>query len=208
MKVIKVIDIVTKDDQETFDIEELVGTEAPFAYHINYGCIGHAKFIIDKNSIDAFANNLSKIEDSYHRAHLYNLMFDMLKEGDMSGSQLLKICKSQLVGETQTNVLTDVLKSIIPVVIADFMPIELYEQSHKDMFELFLGILASGNITHKVTRELILEAILISAKDEGHIEQLINWFKTGFVHDLQGNNLNIEIPLQSKHKIMIKIWSS
>lgn len=36
MKIIKVVDIVTKDDQETFDIPELVGQDAPFAYHINF----------------------------------------------------------------------------------------------------------------------------------------------------------------------------
>lgn len=36
MKVIKTIDILTKDDQETFEIPELVGEPAPFAYHINF----------------------------------------------------------------------------------------------------------------------------------------------------------------------------
>jgi hypothetical protein len=36
MTISKVVDIVTKDDQETFDIPELVGHDAPFAYHINY----------------------------------------------------------------------------------------------------------------------------------------------------------------------------
>jgi aminopeptidase N len=36
MKVIDVIDIETKDDQETFDLDFLVGKPAPYAYHINY----------------------------------------------------------------------------------------------------------------------------------------------------------------------------
>ena len=36
MKIIKVVDIVTKDDKESFDIEDLAGQPAPYAYHINY----------------------------------------------------------------------------------------------------------------------------------------------------------------------------
>jgi hypothetical protein len=88
-----------------------------------------------------------------------------------------------LVGETKVDVLTVVTKSIIPVIINSYMPIELYEQSHYEMFELFLNMLASGTITDQVTQALVLDAILISAKNEAHIEQLITWFKSGFVHD-------------------------
>ena len=44
MKIARVVDIITKDDQESFDIPELVGTPAPHAYHINYHNHGYAKF--------------------------------------------------------------------------------------------------------------------------------------------------------------------
>jgi aminopeptidase N len=67
MKVTKVIDIVTQDDNETFDIAELVGEEAPFAYHINYQNKGYAKFKIDEKSTNAFETHLGKIEDPLSR---------------------------------------------------------------------------------------------------------------------------------------------
>jgi len=54
MKIIKVVDIITKDDTETFDLEDLVGTEAPHAYHINYKNHGYAKFKIDDKSLKVF----------------------------------------------------------------------------------------------------------------------------------------------------------
>jgi len=54
MKVIRTIEITTKDNKEAFDIEELEGTPAPYAYHINYNSYAHAKFIIDDKSLSVF----------------------------------------------------------------------------------------------------------------------------------------------------------
>lgn len=62
----------------------------------------------------------------------------MMKEDYVSGAQLLDICKNQLVNETAVDVLTDVLKFVIPVTIKSYIPVEYYEQSHKDVFELLL----------------------------------------------------------------------
>lgn len=54
MKVTKIVEIITKSDQERFEVAELAGTEAPFAYHINYKNYGYAKFKIDDKSIKVF----------------------------------------------------------------------------------------------------------------------------------------------------------
>ena len=67
MKITEIIDIVTKDNQETFEMSELVGKAAPFAYHINYKNRGYAKFNIDKKSLLAFEEKLIQIEDSMSR---------------------------------------------------------------------------------------------------------------------------------------------
>lgn len=73
-------------------------------------------------------------------------MYDMLKENYMSGAQVLNICKSQLVNETAGDVLTNVMRSIVPVIIKNYIPLENYEQFHAEMFSLFLTILCSGSI--------------------------------------------------------------
>lgn len=54
MKIIKVVDILTKDNQETFELDSVVGDQVPFAYHINHGGFGYAKFKIDDKSLAAF----------------------------------------------------------------------------------------------------------------------------------------------------------
>ena len=86
MKKTRVVDIVTKDNQETFDVEDLVGQDAPYAYHINYGNNGFAKFKIDPKSLRAFESSLNKIENSLDRRHLFIIMNDMLKDNDISGA--------------------------------------------------------------------------------------------------------------------------
>jgi len=138
MKVTRVVNIETSDSKETLEVEELVGQDAAAAYHINYKNFGFGKFRFDDKSLAAFAGNLSKIEDALSRKQVYNIMYDMLKENYISGAQVLDICKSQLVQETAVDVLTDVMRSVIPVVIKNYIPLENYEQSHKEIFELFL----------------------------------------------------------------------
>lgn len=36
MKIYKTYDVLTKDDQESFEFSEVIGEKAPFAYHINF----------------------------------------------------------------------------------------------------------------------------------------------------------------------------
>lgn len=129
MKVQKVVDIVTKDDQETFEVAELIGTEAPAAYHINYKNYGYGKFRIDDKSLKVFETSLGKIEDSLSRKQIFNIMYDMLKENYLSGAQVLNICKTQLVNETAVDVLTDVMRFVVPVIIARYLPLENYESA-------------------------------------------------------------------------------
>lgn len=62
----------------------------------------------------------------------------MMKQNDISGAQLLEICKTQLIGETAVDVITDTMRSIIPSIIKNFIPIEIYERSHYDIFTLIL----------------------------------------------------------------------
>ena len=75
----------------------------------------------------------------------------MLKENYLSGAQLLNICKRQLLKETGVDVLTDVMRFVVPVIIKNYTPLEIYEQTHAEIFELFLSILASGTITDMST---------------------------------------------------------
>lgn len=67
MKIISTHDILTKDDTAQFEMAELVGLDAPHAYHINYMNYGYGKFIIDDKSLKVFEEKLVKIESSMSR---------------------------------------------------------------------------------------------------------------------------------------------
>jgi len=209
MKITSIHDILTRDDQETFDAEELHGMDAPHAYHINYFNKGFAKFKFDAKSLKVFENDLHKVESSMSRKQIFNIMYDMLKTNDLSGAQLLQICKSQLVSETATDVLGDVLRFVVPSVIKSYIPLENYESSHHDIFECFLNVLSSGKIVDKSTQHLILDAVLTSARNEDHIKDIVKWFETGFVHDTKGNKMaEHEVSLKHKHSIIKRVYSS
>jgi hypothetical protein len=210
MKVTKVVNIITKDDQETFDIPELEGEEAPFAYHINYLNHGYAKFKIDAKSIKVYEEHLGKIDDSMSRKQIYNIFYDMLQDQEIAGAWLLQICKSQLENETDADVIADSFRSTIPAVIKKHIPLEAYAESHRGIFELILdGILTNGGIDDNATRHLVLTALLSSCRNEDHFAMLVQWFKDGFITNSSGKKLeDVEVSLKHKHAIVQRIWAA
>jgi len=182
MEIVKVVDIITKEDAESFDMEELVGVDAPYAYHINYQAHGYAKFIIDQKSLKAFEEKLSKIESSMSRKHLYMIMNDMVLSSHLTGAQLLEICKKQIAQDTAAEVITAVLRSIIPTIIKRYTPTEYYAQCHHDVFEMLVdNILPAGHITDTPTIHTVLDACITSIRNEDHYAHAIKWLDQGFV---------------------------
>ncbi len=60
------------------------------------------------------------------RKQLYNIMFDMMKDGDISGAQFFDIIKRNLVNETSDSVISDNLQWNIPAVIKGYIPPAYY----------------------------------------------------------------------------------
>ena len=137
--------------------------------------------------MSVFAEKLGKIEDSLSRKQLYNIMYDMLKTQDLSGAQLVNICKQNLVEETEPDVIADLLggrNSIVQGTIKAYIPLEVFEKYNHDIFEMLLAMLAKDSIKDKSTQHLVMDGLISCAVKESDIEMLINWFNTGFVHDI------------------------
>jgi hypothetical protein len=210
MKIIKVQSILTDSAKESFEVAEMKGLDAPHAYHINYKNHGFAKFLLDDKTLSALEKDLLKIESSMSRKQLYSIMEDMLKQNHLCGARLLDIIKTQLVGETAVDVISSVMRGVVPLVIKNYIPLEIYEKTHHDIFELYLdGILASGTIKDMSTKHLVLDSILTSARNEDHIQLLIKWFKEGAIFTTKGKKLeDVDLSLKHKHEIMKQIWGS
>ena len=65
------------------------------------------------------------------RKQLYNMIFDMMKDGDISGAQFIGIIRRNLATETSDSVISDNLQWNIPAVIKGYIPIEHYEKMVK-----------------------------------------------------------------------------
>mmetsp|Transcript_9866 Transcript_9866/g.16592 ORF Transcript_9866/g.16592 Transcript_9866/m.16592 type:complete len:782 (-) Transcript_9866:41-2386(-) len=210
MKPLKIVDVETSETQESFELTELIGKKAAHAYHINYKNFGYAKFKIDEKSLLAFEQQLGDIGLAISRKQIYNILFDMLRSGDISGARLLQICKKQMVEEKDVGVITDLFRFIIPAVIKSHIPTEYYQQCHHDIFEIILdNILTSGSIEDNSTKHLLLEAMLTSARNEDHYLLLVKWLKEGAIFNTKGKKLEeVEISLKHKHSILQRVYAS
>jgi hypothetical protein len=95
-----------------------------------------------------------------------------------------------MTSEASTDVISIVFRLMIPLVIAAYIPLESFEESHADIFEMILdGILSSSNIEDEATIQMVFGALLESAKKEEHIQMLVKWFKEGSVFSTLGERL-------------------
>jgi hypothetical protein len=75
-------------------------------------------------------------------------MYDMLKNNDINGVQLINICKSQMKNESAADVITDVMRFVIPVTIKSYIPLDIYEEYNHSIFEMLLTIISSGSLNN------------------------------------------------------------
>lgn len=66
------------------------------------------------------------------------MMYDMLELHHISGAHLLNICMNQVVSESKLEVLDELLGFTLPTVIRSFLPLNMYEESHFQLFELLI----------------------------------------------------------------------
>ena len=117
----------TDDALTVTSVDELVGINAPYAYYLNLNCHGYGKFKIDERSMKAYEEKLGLIMSNTDRKLLFNIMFDMMKDGDISGAQFLNILKKNLPFETSEDVISENLQYNIPAIIKLYLPVEIYE---------------------------------------------------------------------------------
>lgn len=77
-----------------------------------------------------------RFEDTLAKKQIYEMMKDMVKDGRISGAQLIEICLSQLEDETDISVLLHAFKTVIPAMINSYMPSENYAEFKCKIFEL------------------------------------------------------------------------
>jgi hypothetical protein len=94
MEIIAEVTCSTSADVPVTSVDEFLGTERAHAYLINHGAHGYAKFILDAKTISALETSLHLIKSSLDRKQIYNILFDMVKNGKIPGIQVLTIIQN------------------------------------------------------------------------------------------------------------------
>lgn len=74
------------------------------------------------------------ISSEMARVQLYNSLFDMMKDGDITGAYFLDILMTNLENETNESVLSENLVHNIPAIITGRIPNEYFWKKVKSIF--------------------------------------------------------------------------
>ena len=105
---------------------------------INHGAHGYAKFVIDEMTIRALETGLHKIESSLDRKQIYNILLDIIISGSVAGIRVIEIIKLNMAKMEQEDVITDVFRAIVPILIKQYIPHECAFKIFDQMFQLAL----------------------------------------------------------------------
>lgn len=176
---------------------------------INHNSQGYGKFVIDEQSLDVFEERLSDIECRLTRKQIYNILFDMIKSGQIAASRVMKIMKKHIVKETAEDVINDNSK-FIPAILKKYVPEESYEQHNADLFEIMLQILESKKFdSSESTKQLITNNLIQFAESDIHSNHICKMFTENKIMSLKGEVIEgVTLTIPQKHEMVKVIYSS
>ena len=62
------------------------------------------------------------------RKQIYNMMYEMMKDGDISGAWFLEVIRKHLPNETSDSVIADNLNFNIPATLKNYIPLNYFEK--------------------------------------------------------------------------------
>jgi hypothetical protein len=78
---------------------------------------------------------LYKLKDPVARKLIYQTFADMMTY-KLPGSRLFRLILTNLKHEREEYILHDLLAKILPLILENYMPLDKYEKSNDDVFEL------------------------------------------------------------------------
>jgi len=154
---------------EITEICELNEKPAPHAFLLNYEDWGYGRFLIDKNSLEAFQEGVSKIESSLSRKLIHNTLFTMTREGQLSAHDFGNVIKKQMIHESNQDIVLEQLRYNMRVIFKNYIPDEYEMQESEEMFNFllteFLPVASNDQM-----QQIVVEASISVAKSEEHFK--------------------------------------
>lgn len=205
------------ENAEIFYIEDIIvtngettevtydGSKKPVALFLNYQDESFVKTIIDNASLEFFRTNITKINDELTKSQIWRALFDMVRDGKLSGYQFALMAKNAIPHEPSDDIVKNILlysegaAALVPKVLRNnyLFPL-LFNTIHHQLVS-----------TDKSKSERIITLVdyLIKFATFGdkteidNIKPLIEWF------DGKHKDLNaFELNNRNRWDIVIKIY--
>lgn len=102
---------------------------------------------------------LKNISCRLTRKQIYNVLFDMVRTSQVAGSRVLALIAANLEDEQAEEILNDLIKSLVPVLIGKYVPQSSKSYYQALLFKAVIKMLGSGNFTVESTKQLLLGSV-------------------------------------------------
>jgi len=199
LEVCEVVDVVLNNAFETrvkYD-----GSKKPKAVLLNYKDEAFVKVRLDQHSVAFFSDKLHLVQDELTKIMLWRILFDMVKDGKLSGARFVEIAQDSILNEPSDAILDFVFKYSNDIFALS--PHFLVDGKFKPtLFDSTLKALTTADQSNKNRLILLRENLisLASVSEESHVD---NVTRLGRWLDGQDDQLkNIELSIQNKWAIV------
>lgn len=123
----RVAQLTVDVDGERTAVPELIGMTQPDLLLVNDGDLTYAKVRLDASSFQALPQVMPRLSDPLARVVLWNMLTDMVRDGEMPPTRYLDLLEAVLAGESQTPQLEMQLEFGYKTVIDRYLPAEQRE---------------------------------------------------------------------------------
>ena len=157
-------------------VGQIKGMNAPVAVLLNVNDYAYCKSQIDTDSIGAFQQNLSKVTDPLTRMIIWRSFWDMVRDGQASSHEFLKLVATQGFYEKDEAILTGAL-GYASSATAWYVPKTYHKVEETPLYEMLLkrlGVETSPNI-----KKHLINYIIRFACTQDHKKLLLKWMHEG-----------------------------
>eukprot|EP01022_Parablepharisma_sp_SALTPOND_P036192 TRINITY_DN97_c0_g1_i1.p1 TRINITY_DN97_c0_g1~~TRINITY_DN97_c0_g1_i1.p1 ORF type:complete len:835 (-),score=148.58 TRINITY_DN97_c0_g1_i1:45-2549(-) len=172
----KTIERVLIDAKPETMIEKVKGMPAPVAVLLNVNDYAFCKVLLDPDSIHAFQMNLNKITDNLTRMIVWRSFWDMVRDGNTSSQEFLKLVVVQIPFEKEESIMTGAL-NYASSAVAWYIPREYQNNEKIPLFDMLMARLKSE--TSANMKKHLINYLINFACTVDHKKLLVKWLSEG-----------------------------
>ncbi len=167
--------VMVEDKPETL-VEKVKGLPAPVAVLLNVNDYAYCKVSLDEKSIKEFQKGLNKVCDSLTRMIIWRSFWDMVRDGQTSSQEFLRLVVAQCLHEPDEAIFTGAL-SYASSAASWYVPREYSKEERSPIVEMLLKRFAVESSANE--KKHIINYIISLACTLEHKKMLLHWLNEG-----------------------------